>query len=234
MADSPPVSYPPPPHGPQQPPAGYGQPPYGYYLYQQPHFTPPPKIDPKRLRPSRTWYWVSGGVAFLAAVLAIVYVVQFVEQLDPDIDNFRANEAAEVELGEGDRAIYIQTRDAGTPIFVPPDAVTCRVSSLDGGDVPLRRRAGSTLDADSDSYAREYSFDAPRDGRYRVFCEGPARTRMAIGPDLSFGLFAPLIYATAVFVLGLFAAGAIALVTGIRRSNHKRRLQREEMASGPA
>ena len=31
----------------------------------------------------------------------------------------------------------------------------------------------STLDVNNDSYAEEFSFDAPHDGPYRVICEGP-------------------------------------------------------------
>src|SRR3712207_7035908 len=44
------------------------------------------------------------------SILGIVFLVSFVDGLDPDIDNFRSNRSAIVEVGEGDRAIYVQTR----------------------------------------------------------------------------------------------------------------------------
>lgn len=222
------MSYQPPPHGPEQPPyqQGYG---YGYYPPQPPpYWAPPPQIDPKQLKPSRGWYWISAIPAAIGVIVAIVFVVAFVERLDPDIDNFQSNRPAVVEVNEGDRAIYIQTRSNGEPIRVPPEDLRCSVNSLEGGErVPLDRAGGSTLDVDTDSYAREYSFDAPRDGRYRVRCDGPQNVRLAIGPDLTFGLFAPLIFAIVSFLVGALAGGGIALVTALRRSSHKQRLQRE-------
>lgn len=241
------MSYPPPPPG-QQPPHGqppYGQPPpHGYpppYGYQQPYgygyggypppqgyWTPPPRIDPKQLRPSRTWYWLSAIPAIVGTIVAIVFVVQFIDQLDPDIDNFRSNRATEVEFKSGDRAIYVQTRLDGSPIIVPRGELRCSVTSVETGEkLLLDRRGGSSLDVNTDSYAREYSFEAPRDGSYRVICEGREGVRMAIGPDLTFGIFAPLLLAIGAFLLGALIAGVILIVTAVRRSNHKQRLQRE-------
>jgi hypothetical protein len=222
------VSYPPPPPG-QPPPYGYQQPyGYGYGYPPQQRWQPPPKIDPKQLRPSSTWYWLSAIPAVAGTILGIVFLVSFINQLDPDIDNFSSNRTAELEFNEGDRAIYVQTRRNNTPIFVSPGELRCSVTSVETGEKALLDRAGgSTLEVNSDSYTREYSFDAPRDGSYRVSCEGPEGVRLAVGPDLSFGLFAPLLLSIGSFVLGLLIAGAIAITTAIRRSNHKQRLQRE-------
>jgi len=235
------VSYPPPPPG--QPPHGqrppYGQPPpygyqqpygygYGGYPPQQGQWQPPPRIDPKQLKPSSIWYWLSAIPAVVGTILAIVFLVQFIQELDPDIDNFRSNRTAVLEFNEGDRAIYIQSRRNGTPIRLGTSEFRCSVTSVETGEkVLLDRQGGSTLDVDTDSYAREYSFEAPRDGAYRVICEGQEGVEMAIGPDLSFGLFAPLLLAIGLFVLGLLIAAAIAIVTAIRRSSHKQRLLRE-------
>jgi hypothetical protein len=235
-----------PPHGPEQPyqpPPGYQQPyGYGYGPYPPPqpqgYWQPPPRIDPKDLKPSRHWYWLSAIPAVIGVILAIVFLVRFVEEIDPDIDNFQTNQGAVLEFNEGARAIYIQTRENGRTIFAPPNRINCSVTSVATGErVTLDRAGSSTLDVNTDSYEREFSFDAPSDGSYRVLCEGPRNTQMAIGPDLSFGLFAPLIWAILAFVLGPLIGGAIAIVTLIRRSNHKSRLQREareRQASGLA
>lgn len=219
------MSYPPPPpQGPQRP-YGYG---YGYGGYPQQQWTPHPRIDPSQLRPSRVWYWLSAIPAVVGTILAIVFLVAFIEQLDPDIDNFRSNRATEVDVKSGERAIYVQTRRNNTPIQLPADELRCRVS-LVARDQPiaLDEVSGSTLDVNTDSYAAEYKFDAPEDGRYRVVCEGPEGVPLAIGPHLSLGLFAPLIFAIASFLIGAILTGVVLIVTAIRRSNHKQRLQRE-------
>jgi hypothetical protein len=218
------VSYPPPP-----PPGG--QPPYyGYGGYPPvPHYQPPPQIDPKRLRPSRNWYWLSAIPAIVGTIVAVVFVVRFIDQLDPDIDNFQSNRTAVVDVQSGDRAIYVQTRDRNFPLPVPPGDLRCTVSFVGGAPqpVPVERTSGSTLDVNDDSYSAEFKFDAPGDGPYRVICEGPEGVRLAIGPHLSFGLFFPLIVAIGALVLGVIVTLVGEIVTAVRRSNHKQRLQRE-------
>jgi hypothetical protein len=79
----------------------------------------------------------------------------------------------------------------------------------------------------SDSYVERFSFDAPHDGPYRVSCEGPEGVRLAVGPDLTFGLFVPLIIAIGAFLLGGLVTTVGLIVTAVRRSNHKQRIQRE-------
>jgi hypothetical protein len=225
------VSEPPPP----PPPPGYGQqpPPYGYqygYYAPQGYWQPPPQIDSRDLRPHWVWYLLSAIPLAIGLIVAVVFVVQFIDELDPDIDNFRSNRAALVDLQSGDRALYIQTRNAGVPLRLPPDDLRCNVAFI-GADspqpVPLNQSGGSTLDVNDDSYSEEFSFKAPESGRYRVSCEGPEGVRLAIGPDLSFGLFASL----AIAILSLIVGGILTVVglvvTAVRRSNHKQRLQRE-------
>jgi len=220
------VSYPPPPPpGPPGPP-GYG---YGGYPPQQYWPPPPPPVDTTQLRPSRLWYWLSGIPVLVGAVMCAVFVGVFIAQLDPDIDNFRSNRAAELNFDSGDRALYIQTRDAGIPLRVPPDDLRCNVTYVgtDSQPVKLKRSSGSTLDVNNDSYVEEFSFHAPRDGPYRVLCEGPEGVKLAIGPDLSFALFVPLALAIGSLIVGGILTTVGLVVTAVRRSNHKQRLQRE-------
>jgi hypothetical protein len=223
------VSYQPPPPPPPPSPYGY-QPGYGYGGYPpQGYWQPPPPIDPSRLRPPRYWYFLSAIPIVLSVVIAVVFVVKFVDELDPDIDNFRSNRATEVNVKSGDRAIYIQTRVNGVPIRVPPDELRCSVTFVgsDAQPVTVTRAGGSTLDVNDDSYNREFKFDAPHNGPYRVLCEGPEGVRLAVGPDLSFGLFVPLIVAIGSLILGGILTVVGMVVTAVRRSNHKQRLQRE-------
>ena len=234
MSEQPP---PPPP-----PPYGYGYYPpqqYGYGGYPPQHYwpPPPPPVPARDLKPSRLWYWLSGIPLLVGTILGIIFLVVFIQQLDPDIDSFRSNRAAEVELQSGDRAIYIQTRARNIPLQVPPGDLRCNVSFVgsDSQAVRLERTSSSTLDVGDDSFASEFKFDAPRDGPYRVICEGPEGVLLAIGPHLSFGLFASLLLAIALFGIGAILTIAGLIVTAIRRSNHKQRLQRqwrESQASG--
>jgi hypothetical protein len=224
------VSYQPPPPPPYGPPPGY-QPGYGYGGYPPQGYwqPPPPPIDPSRLRPPRLWYFLSAIPVVVGVVLAVVFVWGFIDHLDPDIDNFRSNRAATVSVNSGDRAIYIQIRENGIPLRVPADELRCSVTFVgsDAQPVSLKRSGGSTLDVNNDSYNEEFSFDAPHDGPYRVLCEGPEGVRLAIGPDLSFGLFVPLIIAIGSLILGGILTVVGMVVTAVRRSNHKQRLQRE-------
>lgn len=216
------------PPTPPPPPPYYG---YGYGGYPpQPYWQPPPpQIDPRQLRPSRLWYWLSPIPFLIGAILATVFIVTFVHDLDPDIENFSSNRTAVVDVQEGERAIYVQTTLNGFAQRLPRGELNCRVSSVgaDPQPVPVERSNGSTLDANDDSYKSEYKFDAPHDGRYRVICEGPEGVPLAIGPYISFGLFVPLLVAVACFVVGAILSAVVAIVTGVRRSNHKQKLQRE-------
>ena len=219
-----------------QPPPGqppYGQPPYPYWQHQ-PQWRPPPPIDPKDLRPSRLWYWLAAIPAIVGMAVAVVFVLAFIDRLDPDLDNFTSNRTAAVNLNSGDRAIYVQTRDRNRPLVLPPGELRCRVSFVGSDSAPLKveSTSGSTLDVNSDSYASEFKFHAPHDGPYSVRCDGPANVPLAIGPHLSFGLFGPLFAAIGAFGLGVILAAVIAVVTGVKRSNHKQRLQREAMGRG--
>jgi len=239
------VSDQPPPPPPGQPP--YGQPPYGQvqpgpyaqgpaygYGYggypPQPYWPPPPPpIDPRQLKPSRLWYWLSAIPVIAGLVVAAVCVGIFISQLDPDIDNFQSNRAAELEFDSGDRALYIQVRNEGVPLRVPSDDLRCSVTFVgsDSTPVKLKKSGGSTLDVNNDSYVEEFSFHAPHDGPYRVSCEGPEGVRLAIGPDLSFELFVPLVLAFVSVILGGILTTVGMVVTAVRRSSHKQRLQRE-------
>jgi hypothetical protein len=208
--------------------AGVTQQPPPYWQQPPPYWQPPPRIDASQLRPSRVWYWLSPIPAVVGTILAIVFVIAFIERLDPDIDNFRSNRAAVVDVQSGDRAIYVQTRDNGRPLALPPGDLRCSVSFA-CEPVTVDGTSGSTLDVNSDSYVAEYKFDAPRDGPYRVSCEGPEGLRMAIGPHLSFGLFVPLAIAIGAFLAGVVATAVVVIVTAVSRSNHKQRLQREAL-----
>ena len=224
-----PVSEPPPPprypYG-YYPPQAYG---YGGYPPQSHWPPPPPPIPASELKPSRLWYWLSAIPAVAGTILAIVFLVIFINGLDPDLDNFSSNRSTTVDLQSGDRGIYVQTHDEYSPLRIPTGELRCNVAFVgsDSQPVDLESTSGTTLDSNADSYREEFKFHAPHDGPYRVICEGAEGVQLAIGPHLSFGLFAPLAIAIGAFILGGILTVVGMVVTAVRRSNHKQRLQRE-------
>ncbi len=231
-----------PPHG-QQPPYGpqppYGQqPPPGYqwpYPYQPPpqQWQPPPRIDPKELRPSRLWYWLSPIPALVGVALAVVFVLQLVDRIDTDLDHLRAPGTVQLQLDAGDeRAIYVQTLGAvGARPNVSAADLSCTVrEAATERTLPLDESSGFTLTINNDEYVKRLSFDAPRAGRYSVTCTEPRGTPLAVGQDLGFGeLAVPIVGIVLSFLIGVALTAAIAIMTAVKRSNHKQRLQREAM-----
>lgn len=218
------MSYPPPPP-PGPPPHGYG---YGGYPPQA--WTPPPQIDPKQLKPSRLWYWLAPLPALIGVGIALVLLVGVIQQFDTDLDHLRTPGSVTVQLDEGDeRGIYVQT--AGAPGAVnPPRAVSCTVRGAREANVPLRGTSGLTLTVGGDEYVEQDRFTAPADGSYVVSCSEPPGLPVAVGPHIAVRrFFWPVIGMIAAFLIGVALTGVIAVVTGVRRSNHKQRLQREAL-----
>lgn len=220
------VNYPPSPPPGRQPPHGYGyggQPPPQYW-------TPPPPIDPKLLEPSRLWYWLSPIPALIGTATAIVLLVGVIQQFDADLDHLRTPGSVTVSVDKGDeRGIYVQT--AGAPgATSPARAVSCTVRDSREARVPLRDTSGLTLTINSDEYVEQDRFTAPADGTYVVSCTDPSGLPVAVGPHIAVRrFFWPVVGMIGVFLAGVVLTAAIAVVTGVRRSNHKQRLQREAL-----
>jgi hypothetical protein len=236
------VGYPPPeqpPHG-RQPPHGQPPYPYGYQpphpYWQQPQWRPPPPIDPKRLEPSRLWYWLSPIPALIGIALCVMFVIEFVDRFDADLAHLRTPGTVQLTLKAGDkRAIYVQTAGAVGSRSVSAADLRCAVREAAGErTVAVDDSSGFTLTLGSDEYAERLRFKAPRAGRYAVTCTDPPGVPLAVGKQLSFREFAlPIIGAIASFLIGAAVTAAIAVVVGVKRSSHKQRLQREAVAGGP-
>ena len=224
------MSHPPPP----PPPYGYGyppQPPYGYGYPPQPppHWTPPPQIDPAVLRPSRLWYWLSPIPAVAGIAIAIVLLVGVIKQFDTDLDHFVAPARVSVRMDGGDeKGLYLQTAGTAGARRTERGALSCAVNDAGGREVDLHDGSGLNLTVGDDEYVEQLRFAAPADGTYVVRCTGPAGAPAAVGPHIAVRRFVgPVIGMIAAFVIGVALSAIIAIVTGVRRSNHKQRLQRE-------
>jgi hypothetical protein len=233
------VSYPPPPQGPPPPPGGHppqGQPsqypPYGYggYPPQQPYWAPPPRIDPKDLKPSRLWYWLSPIPMLIGTAIAIVLLVGLIGQFDTDLDHFVTPGHVAMTLDKGDeRGIYLQT--AGTAGARSGSGATLSCSARNVATertLPLKDASALTLTLGDDEYVEQWRFVAPADGNYVVSCQEPSGVPAAVGPHIAVRRFlGPVLGMIVAFLVGLAATAVIAIVTGVKRSNHKQRLQRE-------
>jgi hypothetical protein len=240
------VSHPPPEHPPtgdqppypygQQPPYAYGQPPQPYpYYYAPQQWRPPPPIDPKQLKPSRLWYWLSPIPALIGVAISVLFVIQVVDRFDTDLDHFRTPDTVVQTLQAGDeRAIYVQTVGATGARPLAASELSCSVrDAASERSVPLDSTSGFTLTIGSDEYVERFQFTAPHTGRYAVTCTEPRGLPLAVGQNLSLKSFVlPIVAAIVAFLLGLALTAAIAITTGVKRSNHKQQLQREAVAAG--
>jgi hypothetical protein len=173
----------------------------------------------------------------LSVVLVISFFSSLVDDLTGPLTELRAPGEATIELEEGaERTIYRKVREAGTPVATGAPDPSCSVASPSGAEVEVGDTFGWTLKRDGDRYEAIQDFTAPTAGAYRVACTVPAGGRqavpVAIGESIGFwDLIRKGAAAFALFFGGLFVGGGIAAATGILRSNHKSRLQRERAAA---
>ncbi|WP_203902905.1 hypothetical protein [Virgisporangium aliadipatigenens] len=210
-------------------------------------YPPPPyPIDPRDVRPSRAWYLVATVIAVLGIVAAPLLVVlgfasfgSAIGQL-PSLDTqFNGGAATTVELTAGKKsAIYAVVLEdtAGSA------GATCTATPVSGGTIdlsPLSYDASAT--AEGSTWSILYEITVSQDGQYSITCTSntrvPGTDVYAIGDSIEVGGFMARVFggagafvgAIAVPCVGLFIALIIAIVTGVRRSSHKARLQRERM-----
>ncbi len=228
------MSHPPPP---PPPPPSVG---YGGYPPQQPQWTPPTRIDPKQLKPSRLWYALAAIPIIIGMVLTAVFVAQLVGLFSTDLDDLRVPGSVVVSLDGGDkRGIYSQTSSAlgALPVAAEP-ACTVRDAGSER-TVPVKPSPSvNTLEIGTSTYVERLRFKVPQDGRYAVTCSEPSGARLAVGPQLSpVGFVIPIVGTSLSFLVGMALSATIGIVVALKRSGHKQRLKREAReahSSGPA
>jgi hypothetical protein len=189
---------------------------------------------------------VAGVIGVVCVALSIVLFVNvfssLVDDLTGPLTELDAPGEVTLELEEGaDRTIYRQVRQAGAPVATGAPDPTCSVDSPSGSAVEVGDTFEWTLNRSADRYKAINDFTAPASGAYRVSCTTRGNSReqvpVAIGESIGFiELLGKAGAALALFFGGLIVAGTIAGVTGVMRSNHKTRLQREraaELAAAP-
>jgi len=176
-------------------------------------------MDPRQLRPRRRWYGIAVGIAVLFTAIGIGgFVVGIVSATGsiPDFDStYPGNQDSQVTLESG--------RSYG--IYVPENSPqTCNV---DDRVTTASPNATFTFTRDGQQWVHLSNLTVDAAGTYTVNCDAPT---YAVGPAPELGQFAGgigggLAALMGLPCLGITIGGIIALVTGLRRSSHKKRLQ---------
>jgi hypothetical protein len=203
----------------------------------------PPRIDPRQLRPGRGWYWVAAIIALLgiliAPVLLVVGVSVFGATVDdlPTIDRqFSSGSQTTVSLRAAETAaIYAVTPDDGSA----PSA-TCTGTAPAGATIDLNPISyEATFSVGGTSWTELYTVDVSQDGDYQITCTSPGNSfvQYGVGEEIEVGgLVAGILGGTGALLgvilapcTGLLIAGIICLITALRRSSYRNRLQRQWM-----
>lgn len=189
-----------------------------------------PPIDSSEIRPKRTWFVVAAGIALagiVAGVLLLVYGIGGVSA--PMTRTFGEGETVSVRLDQ-DTAIYLSTDENAF-------RVKCTATSADGKPAQLDTPTYSfTKTADDREWRLIRTIRVSATGDYEIACtETPGPYAIANEPDVSrfvIGLVSLFVLSG----LGVVIGGVIAIVVGVKRSNHRRRLTDERLRgqAGPA
>ena len=215
---------------------------------------PPPPVDPRVLRPKRGWYVFAGlvaGLSLLAAPVLLIVGVGAIGSVGDTLPTmnaeFERGAPATVALTTGQTwAVYVADPDydADATADPSPDAsqaagdAYCAVEPVGGGTADLERVWSTVHVSEAGRQWRQvYRFTVSQDGSYRVTCQptGPLAPGLgfAVGEDANiagfigrmFGGIGSIFAAVLVPCTGLLLGGLIALVVGLRRNLHRKRLQ---------
>ncbi|GAA3394154.1 hypothetical protein [Cryptosporangium minutisporangium] len=177
-------------------------------------------IDPRVLRPGRVWYAIAAAITGLFVAVGIgvfLYAGVIAISAIPSFHSIHESNGRNVSV-----ALEAGTRYA---LYVPIGASdTCVLG--DGIDSePLSSRV--TVTRNGREWLRVAEITVAYDGAYTYRCEA---SQSALGESADDDEFGGLVARAFLSVLGLsclgvVVGGVIALVVGVRRSSHKRRLQ---------
>jgi hypothetical protein len=206
----------------------------------------PYPIDPRDVRPSRTWYVIAVVIAVLGVVAAPVLVLLGVASFGsaigqlPSLDaQFNGGTPTAVDLKAGTKsAVYavVLEDSAGAA------GANCTGTAVSGGTIdltPIGYDASAT--AEGSTWSILYEIKVSQDGQYSITCTSdtgvPGTDVYAIGDSVEVGGFMARIFGGAGAIAGaflvpcvaIFLAIVIAIITGVRRSSNRNRLMRERM-----
>jgi hypothetical protein len=198
-------------------------------MQQGPYTPPPPAYGDNQIRPALWWFFVAGGLAVVGIVGGIALLVSGVVRWSntvEDFDRVSVPGTGEVQIDEtGGYSIYHEYERDTSFRFYPPDP-DVTVTDPSGEEVVLDWYSGSVTYAVS-GYEGEglFTFDAEETGTYTVTTEGDSESVVAVGRGVGRGLAAPIVAGVAVGFIGVVGGIVMAIVVGVKRSGHRRRLR---------
>ena len=131
---------------------------------------PPPRIDPKLIRPS-LWWLVTAPLVMIAGIaIAVVLVVNAVDSIDKPLQKFTAPGSVTVNLKSGEgRSIFLrgttfgsrQSNDLTDSLGIQSSDLACRAENVAGEEsVAVENSGGLTITLDSDRYEAVKKFTA--------------------------------------------------------------------------
>jgi hypothetical protein len=187
------------------------------------------------VRPSLWWFAVAGGLALAGIAAGIVLLYTGVTRVTDRVDDFTRIDvpgSGEVTIDDpGGYSIYHEYFGASNDDdfdddFQSTPGVT--VTDPSGNEVTLRSYTTSvTYDFGGHEGEGLYTFDAEQAGTYQVETTGDSTSTIAVGRGIGRGLVASIAGGLAVGALGVIAGIVLAIVTGVRRSSSRRRLNAE-------
>lgn len=196
----------------------------------------PPQIDPRELRPGRGWFVAAGAIALIFILIGAGGLVWGL-----------VTAVGEVKMGQrfgmGETVTVRMLPDPATAIFaragasgLRPDA-DCTVTSAAGRPVPVAPPSGTfTATINGVTWHEIYVVKVTEPGDYRVTCQSTESQGFATGKAPELGRFLGGLAGgiAALFVLsfvGMAIGAIIAIVTGVKRGNHRKRLLAERYGS---
>ncbi|MCW2955231.1 MAG: hypothetical protein JWO69_100 [Thermoleophilia bacterium] len=188
----------------------------------------------QRVRPSAWWYLLCAALVFAGLMLGIRQGFSEAGQVADSYERAGVGEVVQLELEAGDtRDVYATWEDERATEELRDPGVTVTVTGPDALDVAASPSSGRVAFADGEhSSLRVATFEAPREGAYRVAADGPpgAYDGIAVG---SLDLTGAIVRVLGSIALGLVAGVGLAIVIAIARGRAKRRIRREYREATP-
>jgi hypothetical protein len=184
-------------------------------------YTYSPATTPVARRPSVGWYWAAGLLLVAGFVAAAVWVVGAVMGLSDHVDQFpRTDVPGEISAPIDSPDTYYVYYEGATDTTLDRLGVT--VTDPAGEPVTVRPVDGGVLyDSVDRTVGRAVGeFQASTTGTYSLVATGDSDgATIAVGDDLTGNVLPPMIGAGLLFVVTTIGGIALAIVTGVRRSN---------------
>ncbi|GHC80299.1 hypothetical protein GCM10007079_19150 [Nocardiopsis terrae] len=194
-------------------------------------YGPPPHVDPRELRPSRTWYWVGGALIPLSLALGAVLFVTLILQATTPPDFTAQTRGTQSTTFTVDPAVHTQPQWLlyGSP--TPVDHTACSLTGPDGQQPAFAYPTfNHEVEDPEGSWAMIGMTELTQAGEHTLTCQAPDDVRFALayGADLAdhtlTGLLSSLASQLTLPFLGAAGGLLLIIVTAVRRSSHRQHL----------